>query len=98
MEWQRVLETEECAIFPGIVPTFHWIYKGNLSTRTGLLCNRFSNLLSETLDKGLDKPLGFQEFEDPRNSMKSARERGKFFILTLLQPLTPGDIPGTHFC
>ena len=43
--------------------------KGNLNTRTGylpstnLLCNRFSNLLSETSDKGLDKLLGFQEFE-----------------------------------
>jgi len=61
-------ETEECAIFPGIAPAFDWVNKAILNTRTGylpstsLLCNRFSNLLSETLNKGLDKPLVFQEF------------------------------------
>jgi len=39
------------------------------------------------------QPLGLQKVEAPRTSRQSAHEGPM-----RRQPLTPGDIPGTHFC
>jgi hypothetical protein len=47
---------------------------------------------------GLDRPLGFQEAEAPRMSRQSAHEGGKVVSPTHRPSLTPGKIPGTHFC
>jgi hypothetical protein len=48
--------------------------------------------------QGLDRPLGFQEVEAPKISRQSAHERGKVVSPTHRPPLTPRNIPGTHFC
>jgi hypothetical protein len=46
---------------------------------------------------GLEKPVGFQEFEASRISRKSAYEGGKVVSPKHRPSLTPGDTPGTHF-
>ena len=47
---------------------------------------------------GLDRPLRLQEVEDPTVSRHSAHEGGKVISPTYRPPLSPGEIPGTHFC
>jgi hypothetical protein len=42
-------------------------------------------------------PLGLQKFEVPRISRQSAQEGGMVVNPTYGPPLSPGDIPGTHF-
>ena len=41
---------------------------------------------------------GLQEIEAPRIFRQSADERGKVSSPTHRPPLTPGKVPGTHFC
>jgi hypothetical protein len=46
---------------------------------------------------GLDRPLGFQEFEDPVIYRQSTYEDGKVGSPTHWPPLPIENIPGTHF-
>jgi hypothetical protein len=43
-------------------------------------------------------PLGFQEVEASTISRQSAHDGGKVVGCTHLPSLSPGDMPGTHFC
>jgi len=47
---------------------------------------------------GTDKPFGLQEFEAPKICRQTAYEGGNVGRPTHRPPLTPGDIPSTHFC
>jgi len=66
------------------------------------LAVRQSQLLTFSLDSypvtGLDRPLGFQEVEVPKICRQLAHEGGRVVSTTHQPPLSPGKIPGTHFC
>jgi hypothetical protein len=47
---------------------------------------------------GLDRALRIQKVEGTRISRQSAQGSGKVVSPTYRPPLTPGDVPGTHFC
>jgi hypothetical protein len=52
-----------------------------------------SNLIT-----GLDRPLGFQEFEAPRFLDNRHIKVVKLSALSTGRLYLPGDIPGTNFC
>jgi hypothetical protein len=52
----------------------------------------------KVIPTGLDRPRGFQEVEASRFLRQSAHESGKVVRPTHRPSLTPGNIPGTHFC
>ena len=58
--------------------------------------------LHETLEiypiTGLNMPLGLQEVEAPRISGQLAHEGRKVVSPTHRLPLSPGGVPGIHFC
>ena len=66
------------------------------------LAIRQCELLTVSLDgypiTGLDRPLGLQDVEVPRISRQSAHEGARVVSTTYRPPLSPGNIPGTHFC
>jgi hypothetical protein len=47
---------------------------------------------------GLDRLLGFKEFEAPKISRQSTHEVLKIVNRMHWPPLSPGDIPDTRFC
>jgi len=51
-------------------------------------CLSYSFCIENKSFTGLDRPLGLQEFEVPRNSRQSAYECGKVFRRTHRPPLT----------
>jgi hypothetical protein len=57
---------------------------------------KFILIFKSNPSRGVDRPLGLQEFESSRISRQSAHEDGKVVSPTRRPPLAPADIPGSN--
>jgi hypothetical protein len=62
-----------------------------------MICNEVSVLFKAVLLQAWSGPAGSRKLRSP-DYMTTTQDGGKVVSLTHRPPLSPGNVPGTHFC